>query len=523
MSDCCGGPSRRAVLAALALGPAWAWADPEAGHAAVVSSRRLGGAGPVPSDAELVTVTATSITVRWTTVDPAQLDALGRPTPLPADTSLTVTDLRGRVVGEVSRDDATATHLATVEGLSPGRTYAYQARSAGRLATPRLLTGLIDRRVASATSAADLLEALDPAHSVNASPGTVTTLMPPTGPVVVTLALTNDLHVGETLSGALSGGPRPVTQVPGSPPYPVVMLSALTADLAGVDALLVGGDLTAEAALDDARESLRLLTSYGPQAHGGPIERGSWLAVRGNHDRVHGDDDTVGRIFDLPRQQLSTATINGVRIIGLDTCGDGAGGVLARAQLADLSTELARDPDRPTVVFGHHPVTAAAASATLGGAAFDLDPAAGRALEAAYAKAPGVFFHHSGHTHRYRLTRSPLATRVGFLEVGAIKEYPGCWTKLQVHTDGYVVTTHAVPSPDALAWVSRSGTQFAGYYPSYVLGTTATRNHVVMRDLSGVTRSSSHHVAESLGAAGIVVASAALATVTARHRGQQAS
>lgn len=522
MSVCCGPVSRRSLLrrAALLAGmPVVSWADPSAAVAAVRASRRAGGHGPVPANLELLTVTPTGFAVRWTTGDPANLDAFGLPTPLPADTRLVVSDVSGCVVAEVNRSDNTAVHLAEVTGLTPGTSYVYVAHSAGRVAMARVLKGLHQDDLGSVTSVTGLLAALDPTHPTSASPGVVTTLTPPPGSLIARLVLSNDLHLGETSSGVLAGNlPAPVRQLAGSPPYPEVMLSALIAAARGTDALLVAGDLTAEAALIDAQRVRNLLQTLGNQALGGAMTSGGWLATRGNHDRLHGTVDTVGEVFNLPLQSLAVHTFRGLRLIGLDTTGAGSGGVLSAAQLADLSAELRRDPDQPTLIFGHHPVTAAAAATTLGGAAFDLEPSAGRGIEAAYSVAPGVFLHHAGHTHRFRRTSSPVATGVEFLEVGAAKEYPGCYAVLEVRTGGYQITTHALPGADALAWSARSAAEYDGYYPSYVLGSVSDRNHVVLRDFSSLGRpvafpaddNTHHRLAEGLLAGGGLAAAAAV-------------
>jgi len=316
---CCGPLSRRellrrAVLLAGAPAAVDGWPDRAAAS----------GAGPVPADLELLTVTDTSLALRWTTGDPARPDLLGRPTPLPADTHLLVRDLRGRPVAEVRRDDATAVHLAEVDGLTPGTTYAVEARSADRVATPRLLAR-IDPAALPAVLPVDpagLRRVVDGRHQTSAAPGLVTTLVPPDGPLLAVLALTNDLHVGETASGVLQGDlPPAVRQPAGLPAYPELMARAVVAEARarGADVLLVAGDLTAEAALPDAHAARELLLGFGSQVHAGPMVVGSWLAVRGNHDRVHGGDDTVGAVFGLSRQRLAVADVGGLRVIALDT------------------------------------------------------------------------------------------------------------------------------------------------------------------------------------------------------------
>jgi hypothetical protein len=140
--------------------------------------------------------------------------------------------------------------------------------------------------------------------------------------------------------------------------------------------------------------------------------------------------DCWGDVFPYPLQQLQSYEVGGLRLIGLDTTMlDAAGGTMDAAQLGALSDVLQQDPDRPTLLFGHHPVTYESAATTEAGPAFDIDRPTAIALQRLYGQTPGVFFHHSGHTHRNKRTflldqdQAPIPS-VEFLEVGATKEYP---------------------------------------------------------------------------------------------------
>src|SRR5204862_396379 len=77
----------------------------------------------------------------------------------------------------------------------------------------------------------------------------------------------------------------------------------------------------------------------------------------------------------------------------------------------------AAGPDRPPVVFGHHPVTLESSVTTAEPVIFDLDQTQARDLEALYAASPGVFLHHAAHTHRNKRTLAPGAPNVVFQEV----------------------------------------------------------------------------------------------------------
>ena len=222
------------------------------------------------------------------------------------------------------------------------------------------------------------------------------------------------------------------------------MLQAMLGDLRqpdrGADRLIVAGDLTSSAELSQAQQVRQMLDGWGT------IQQ-DYFVARGNHDRsmvgstyaactpVPNNSpqhyDCWGDVFPYPLQTLQSYEVGGLRLIGLDTTMlDLAGGTMSAAQLGVLEDELRRDRDRPTLLFGHHPVTYESAATTEAGPAFDIDRPTAIALQRMYQRTPGVFCHHSGHTHRNKRTyllddsQSPIES-VEFLEVGATKEYPG--------------------------------------------------------------------------------------------------
>jgi hypothetical protein len=184
--------------------------------------------------------------------------------------------------------------------------------------------------------------------------------------------------------------------------------------------------------------------------------------------------------------------LSGLHVIGLDTYdkpgGGGDAGGLSPEQLSWFRSDLARHKDQPTIVFGHHPLVVtdspfpitASNSVEAGQAASILD---------AYARTPGVFLHHAGHTHRNHRTISPAAPRVTLQEVAAAKEYPGGFSLLRLHTEGYALNFHKSRGELARRWSERSRQEILGYWPQFALGNNVSdRNTVVRRDLSGLRR-----------------------------------
>lgn len=435
-------------------------------------------------DLEVVTVTDTSVIITWFTGSADEPDAYGQPAPVPADTELLLGEpgRPGTLRTVVHDDTPTPYHHAEVTGLEPGRAYAYVARSAGQTAAQTSLQ-------------------FPGRHGSLDVPGVVTTLPTPPGRYLFTLALAADTHVGETASGLVAANwPQAFRQDPGLPPYPEVMVTGMLADLRRQRprpaALIVAGDMTAEASPGQVTRVRELLDQWGRLGT-------DYFVARGNHDRPHtGAAHTVGTpvpgatdhhdcwgdVFGYRHQCLGAHQLGGLRIVGLDTTTlDLASGTLGESQLGELRDLLTADPDRPTLVYGHHPVTLESAVTTAAGPDFNLDEAKARQLEALYARAPGVFLHQAGHTHRNKVTTAAGPGGTEFLEVAAVKEYPGGYSLLRVHTGGYLVSFYKTRADLARRWSQRTRAEYFGIFPHYALGTIADRNHAVRRDLSGLS------------------------------------
>ncbi|NKY50641.1 metallophosphoesterase [Nocardia vermiculata] len=471
---CCG-PNRRRVLSALAV----AAAAPLAGALpATAGSARAQAHSLIATDLEVVTVTDTTAIFTWTTLAPG---ASGKPEPVDAGTEIRIAPADSRSPAKpatITDTGPTPYHFAEVTGLEPGRRYRFEAWSDGVLAV----------------AAPELVTHLPGAPECTGEFGTA---VPPPGRLLRTLALCNDVHFGEEISGLIVAGlPPGVRQEPGLTPYTEVMLDAVLDDVRrpdrGADQLILAGDLTSEATPGQSRAIRDRLDRWGRAGR-------DWFAVRGNHDRPHtgaeyggcttiGADhhDCWGDSFHR-RGQFTENRLGGLRLIGLDTTSDGAGGSIGANQFDRLRETLRHDPDRPTVVFGHHPVTAESGLTNIAGPSFVLNRSDALTLQRLYQSTPGVFFHHAGHTHRNRRTRPDLPLDVEFLEVGAVKEYPGGYTLLRLYEGGYTVNFYKTRTAAARRWSTRSRAEYLGLMPEYTLGTTADRNHVVLGDLSGLS------------------------------------
>ena len=513
MKDDCCALSRRQILRMATVGAAAGIVIPGAALSPAQAAAAQ-AAGVYPQDLELVTVTDESFVLTWYTASGPAPAIPYQPSQEPAAVATdgyvrygTHPDRLDRIA--VERGGETAYHYVEVTGLRPGTTYYYQAFSAdvqvpARL-TPELTYPAGGVVIPPDPTDAQLLQLLGELLSSgvinSAAPGSITTLVPPRGRHLFTIALANDLHIGETVSGlVIANFPPGFSQVPGLPPYPVVMTEAMTQDAArrGADALLVAGDISSSALSEELVDSKQLLDKFGPLHLDGELGPRGYVVARGNHDQpktgaayatctavdgASGYFDCLPAVYDLPQGTLTQTELGGMRFIGIDTTTlNTPSGAVDDAQFEQLSAILAEDPEQPTLVFGHHPVTDEAALTTIAGPGFDLDRTDAARLEALYAATPGVFFHHSGHTHRNQRTSSPVATGVEFLEVAATKEYPGGFALLKVYEGGYMLNFYKSATALARQWSQTSSGEYLGLYPAYTLGTAADRNHVVTRD-----------------------------------------
>jgi len=428
----------------------------------------------VVTDLEVSTVTPTSVVISWITRAPYRLH--GVPAPLPSDTRLELGPPGEPFV--LVHDDPTprAFHVVEIKGLEPGRTYRFRATSNGRQAGPGLRPAT--RR------------------GTNERNGEFTTLLPPSGRYLTTIALANDIHIGERRQGIVLGAlPTSVRPEDTQSDYAELMFAAALCDLQDRYAsplLVVNGDLTYDNTSEQVRRAREMLDEYGAQ-------RVDWVATRGNHDHPRRDADPFGEAFVGYQETQKVCEASGLRILAMDSTHGSGGGWILPDQYDQIMAELQADPDRPTIACTHHPVTTDAAWSSVSGPQFMLRGADRLRLQILENNAPGVFLHHAGHTHRMRRDRADLFTsQTNYIENAACAAYPGGYAVVHLYEGGYILNFWRPAYPDALDWLYRSRWQMLGIGPHFMLGTTADRNHVVHCDLSGLQPSEREQPTELL-------------------------
>lgn len=453
------------------------------------ASTRTGAVSPV--NLELVTLTEDHAVITWYTGYTGTDDGLGRMRPAPADGEVhwgTHPTRLNRVAG--GRWGRTPYHYVELTHLEPGQTYYYQARSNGTPVPPTQFTLIKGNAVGTSDFGLG-----------RGGPYSFTVPEPPPGRFLFSIALCNDLHMGETKAGLVGGQPAfiGIEQVPGLPPYPDVMLEALVEDASDLGAryLLAAGDITAEAVPVDLSKAGQLLRRFGRY-------RSDYFVTRGNHDRAHdgvayascrvgqwqGNDCFHDQFFPGNEPTYFSRDLQGLRVIGIDTYdkpGHGSDpGALSAEQFGWFRAELAKHRDQPTMVFGHHPLIVQSSPFPIT-PSNTLDAAQAATILQDYSRNRGLFLHHAGHTHRNKRTVSPVAPGVTLQEIAAGKEYPGGFSLLRLHTGGFALNFYKTRSDLARQWSERSRQEILGFWPQFALGSRVSdRNTVVERDLSGL-------------------------------------
>jgi Icc protein len=301
---------------------------------------------------------------------------------------------------------------------------------------------------------------LEPDHVYEYDGYAFRTLVRPAGEHLCTFATVNDVHFGEVECGIIEGmdiGPT-FAVADGEEPYPVTMNRAAVAEIEAIDpaVVLVKGDLTSRGTMGEYQDFLDAYATFGDRLH----------HIRGNHESYN--------YAPYARHAPFVVSVPGARLAMIDTSIDGkaSGGVLP-ATLAWLH-DLAATGDTPILVFGHHHVWSPE-SAHRPGNYFGVNPDDSERLVELVAARPIIRGYFAGHTHRNRVRRFGLTREVPWVEVAAVKEFPGSWAEYRVFDGGILQIHRRISTPEALAWTEQTRDLYAGTYFDYSFGDLTDR------------------------------------------------
>jgi len=286
----------------------------------------------------------------------------------------------------------------------------------------------------------------------------VHTLPRPPGELLTRFCTVNDVHFGEVECGHLDDldiGPY-YRVAPGDEPYPTLMNRCAIAEMLAIDpaVVVVKGDLTAEGTEDEYQEFLDLYQpAFGDKLH----------HVRGNHDAYHGATFASDAPFSIE--------LPGVTLAVLDTARNHEVGGFVSAEDLEWLDQLAADtdPDSQVLVFGHHHCWSPDSAARPEGY-FGINPEDSERLVDLVARRPEIRGDFAGHTPRNRVRRFNATGDVPWVEVAAVKDFPGAWAEYRVYEGGILQVFRRISAPEALQWSEKTRDMYAGLYFEYAFG-----------------------------------------------------
>ena len=438
-----------------------------------LSSAEARTLGVLASDLEVITVTDTSVAFTWATYAPGVQTAYGfaKPT-VAAHHEVLMAPADGGPMQSVAEGySPSGYHYVEVSGLEPDREYRFECWSEGARAVPSI--------------------GITMGKNAPERRGVVKTLPPLLGRHLATIALTNDTHIGKPNHDGIRFGNFGLASQPGEQHFASMQLEGLLHTVAreGIEHIVVNGDCTDSNLPIEYDEFIRIMNGFGEFGQ-------QWFVTRGNHDlhppglpningsrgrdvrkgKVEVPDYFGGRL--VPTQTHWTHQVGEVRLLGIDSSEFGyVGGRINADQMASIEADLAADPDRPTLMFAHHPITTDAALSHIGGANFMMETNQALHLQRVISQTPGVKGVFAGHTHRSRRGKADFGT-ADYCERGASLGYPGGYTKIVVHTDGYQVSFQRTATEQSLQWSTKTRWSIFGLEPELILGRVTDRNYV---------------------------------------------
>jgi predicted phosphodiesterase len=287
------------------------------------------------------------------------------------------------------------------------------------------------------------------------------TLERPGGELLARFATVNDVHFGETQCGIIEGLELgPIFSVEeGAEPYPEIMNRGAIAEIEQIDpdVVLVKGDLTSNGTEDEFRTFLDFYeTAFGDTLR----------YVQGNHESYH------HRTFTPP--DPFTVELPGVTLCVIDTSlpGEPNGGV--SGETLTYLRDLATSTDGMILVFGHHHVWSPESNQRPE-RYFGINPDDSEKLVEVFAAHHNLRGYFAGHTHRNRARRFNLTHDVPWVEVAAVKEFPGAWAEYRVYEGGVCQIMRRISTPEAIEWSDKTRGMYGGMFFEYAFGQLSDR------------------------------------------------
>lgn len=281
----------------------------------------------------------------------------------------------------------------------------------------------------------------------------IKTLSRPNSELLTTVATVNDLHFGETECGKISGTSiGPILRANQANPYPEMMAQAAVNEiyLLNPDAVVAKGDLTAHGEVSEFNQFLETFEIFGNKMH----------YVLGNHDVVSSE-------IKIPEDKF--VILNGVGLALINTTIPGKENGAVSKDTLEFLADWASSFKGPVLVFGHHhpwnPSSRVAPENYFG-----INPSDSVKLIKVFIEHKNLRGYFAGHTHRNRVRYFKEVPNVPFVEVAAVKDFPGSWAYYKVYETGIQQVHRRISSLEALNWSDKCRTLYSGRYAEYAFG-----------------------------------------------------
>jgi Icc protein len=294
--------------------------------------------------------------------------------------------------------------------------------------------------------------------------GRVRTLKKPDGLLLAKIATVNDLHIGETKCGVISGldiGPI-LSNLPGEEPYPETMAKAAAGEIEMInpDIVVAKGDLTSEGTKEQFESFLKIFSKF----------ENRFIYTLGNHDVFDSNDIVAKDVIERVLPGITVGILNTSRP-------EKENGYVSADQLEWLD-ELATRTKGPLIVMGHHHLWNPSSNARPENY-FGIIPDDSEKLVEIMARNLNICCYLSGHTHRNRVRYFKELGDRPIVEVAAVKDFPGTWAEYRIYETGFTQIHHRIGTLSAIRWSERCRSLYGGKYVDYAFGDLEDRCYSV--------------------------------------------
>ncbi len=284
----------------------------------------------------------------------------------------------------------------------------------------------------------------------------IRTLLRPPGELLCKFATVNDLHLGELTAGLIEG----ISEIKGMSssneemPYTKLMSKQAVEEISQINpaVVLAKGDLTSSASDSEFNEFMNLYkTAFQDRLY----------FTMGNHD--------AKLEANFSCESVQCIDISGLRILLIDTSiKERYNGQISNANL-DAISDLSQQSKTPVLIFGHHNIWNPS-SRVRPESYFGVNPTDSEKFVTLMADIDNIKGYFAGHTHRNRVRRFESTDDKPYVEVAALKDFPGSWAEYRVYEGGVLQIHRRLSSEACLSWSDRCRNLYGGRYAQYSFG-----------------------------------------------------